>query len=126
MCTRAGGVAGSRAVKVRAVCTDGREVSAISVEDRHGRPYIYGLYYDPQERRTKRCYVGPADPEEVVRSMPAALIVKPDAWLPALRQALLAAVQNVLAYRPELAPELSKALSDALAALGAGREATAA
>ena len=122
MCTRAGGVAASRAVKVKAVCTDGREVSTISVEDRHGRPYIYGLYYDPQEQRTKRCYIGPADPEEVIHSMPVALLVKPDAWLPALRQSLLSLAQNVLAYRPDLAPELARALSDALAALGVGRE----
>lgn len=108
----------ARSVKVRAACTDGREVERIVVEERGGKPFIYGLYYDPGRQEVRRCYVGPADPDYVLRSMPAALAVEPATWIPALGSALLATVQNVLAYRPEVAPELAKVLRSALEALG--------
>ena len=109
-------------MNVKAVCTDGKEVDRVIVEKRGDKEFLYGLWYDPVSQKTKKCYVGPADPEEVVHSLPAALIVRPDAWIPAIKDALLAAALNVLAYRPELAPELAEALSDVLKALGAGRE----
>ena len=108
----------ARSVKVKAMCTDGREVERVAVEEREGKRFIYGLYYDPQEQRTKRCYVGPADPDYVLRSMPAALLVEPGTWIAALGDALLATAQNVAAYRPDLAPELARALRGALEALG--------
>ena len=105
-------------IKVRAVCTDGREVDRV-IEEKHGdKKFLYGLWYDPATQKTKKCYVGPADPENVLRSMPAALLVEPEVWIPAVKDALLATAQNVLAYRPELAPELARALLDVARALG--------
>ena len=105
-------------MKVKAVCTDGREVDNVIVE-RHGdKDFLYGLWYDPVSQKTRKCYVGPADPEYVLRSMPAALIVRSDAWIPALREALLAAAKNVTDYRPELRGELARVLSAALEELG--------
>lgn len=108
----------ARSVRARAVCADGREVERVVVEERGGKPFIYGLYYDPGRQETRRCYVGPAEPDYVLRSMPAALLVEPATWIAALGDALLATAQNVAAYRPELAPELVKVLRSALEALG--------
>ena len=108
----------ARSVKVKAVCTDGREVERVVVEEREGKRFIYGLYYDPGRQETRKCYVGPADPENVLRSMPAALVVEPEAWLAAIEGSLEMAVQNALRYRPDLAPELARVLRSALEALG--------
>ena len=93
-----------RARPVRARCTNGKIATSVWVERRHdGALYIYGIYYENGKKH--KCYVGPADPDYVLRSMPAAFLVEPDVWGPALLEALKRAVENAVAERRREAVE---------------------
>ena len=73
---------------MEALCTNGRKATSISVEKRHdGVLYIYGFYYE--NGRKHKCYVGPESPDYVLRSMPVAFLIEPEAWAARLEDALL-------------------------------------
>ena len=95
-------------------CASGQDVTSVRVEDRGGQKFIYGYYYDPEKKRTRKCYVGPADPEYVIGSMPAAFLLEPRTWAVALRAAAVATARNLATYGPERLRDLVEALALAL------------
>ena len=95
-------------------CASGQDVTTVRVEDREGQRFIYGYYYDPERKRTRKCYIGPADPEYVIGSMPAAFLFEPRAWTVALRAAAVATARNLATYAPERLGDLVEALALAL------------
>ena len=99
---------------VEVYCTNGKKASSWYVDFRGGRKFIYGYYYEGGKRY--KCYVGPADPELVLHSMPVAFLVAPRAWSSALSQALESLIKNIDGNRA-LAAELRKVLEGALARL---------
>ena len=87
---------------MEALCTNGKRATSISVEERHdGVLYIYGYYYENGKKH--KCYVGPESPDYVLRSLPVAFLVEPDAWGYALLDALERAARNA---REEGRPEV--------------------
>ena len=92
-------------------CVNGHEVTSVKVRERNGQRFIYGYYYDSEKKRTITCYVGPADPDYVLRSMPAAFAVDPDVWALALTRTIARTANNLKAYRPEALRTLAKALA---------------
>ena len=95
-------------------CASGQDVTTVRVEEREGQKFIYGYYYDPERKRTRKCYIGPADPDYVLSSMPAAFLFEPRAWAVALRAAAVATARNLATYGPEKLGELVEALALAL------------
>ncbi|MGC8724890.1 MAG: hypothetical protein ACP5VF_13625 [Acidobacteriota bacterium] len=73
------------------LCQDGTRASALVVKTRNGRRYLYG--WVPGERRY--CYVGPAEPKDVLYSMPAAWLHEREAWSSALQLALSRLAENM-------------------------------
>ena len=99
-------------VEARARCKDGRIVERFSVEERGGGYYIYGYYYENGKRH--KCYIGPADPENVITSMPAAYLVNHVGWDRALRAAFSALTENMKGFNSTLAVDLAGVLADAI------------
>lgn len=77
-----------------ALCRDGKRAYRLVVERRGSKAYIYGLYYE--RGRTRRCYVGPADPGAASRQLAAGLLLDPGAWSSAVAEAAREAMAESL------------------------------
>ena len=99
-------------IETRARCKNGRIVERVSVEKRKSGYYIYGVYYENGRRR--KCYIGPADPELVITSMPTAYLANHVGWDKALREAFSALAEKMKGFNTALAINLADVLMDAI------------
>lgn len=107
------------------MCTNGRGVESVVIRRKNNKEYLYGVYYEGS--KTRFCYIGPADPKNILYSMPYAYPLNPDAWRSILRSSLVELVNNIndegeLRALYELITGVAKEIEEALGKVGNGED----
>ena len=107
-------------VKRVILCSDGTRAQGIWVLVRgDGAKFVYGWTYDRATKRTKNCYVAPADPAHLFESMPRGFLYDAGVWAGRLAEALMTTIDTARKYEANyVVDELVKALSRVLEAAG--------